>query len=97
MEKLYTAQTANDATKGNKIVSLGRELAVQAWGTWDTATLGVYLSVDGTNGVLLSDLTFTDDGFIAIQIPAGVHVWAELSSVGASTNVNCWIAGQGGD
>ena len=96
MEKLYTAQASNDSTKANKIISTGRELTVQAWGTWDGATLGVYLSVDGTNGILLSDLTFTDDGMVAIQVPAGNHVWAQLSGVGTSS-VNCWIAGQGTD
>ena len=97
MEKLYTNQTANDSTKGNVIIATGRELTVQAWGTWDGATVGVYLSVDGVTGVLLSELTFTSDSFKGIQVPAGNRVWAELSSAGASTDVSVWIAGQGTD
>ena len=97
IEKLYTAQTANESSEGNIITATGRELTVQVWGTWDTATLSVYLSVDGTNGVLLTDLTFTDDDFVAIQVPAGNSIWAVLSSVGGSTSVSCWIAGQGTD
>lgn len=96
MEKLYTAQTTNDSTKANKIISTGRELSCQAWGTWDGATVGVYVSVDGTNGVLLDELTFTADGFQTIQVPAGNHIWAQLSGVGTSS-LNCWLGGQGTD
>lgn len=92
MHKLYTSQTANDATKANAIVASGREVAVHAFGTWDTATLGVYMSLNGTsNGVLLDDLTFTEDGFQILVVPGGVTIWAQLSSVGGSTDVNLWL------
>lgn len=101
MEKLFTNQTANDSTSDNKIVATGRELTVQAYGTWDTATLSVFLSVSdpatGNDGVLLTDLIFTDDGMIAVQVPAGNYVWATMASVGASTDLNLWINGQGND
>jgi hypothetical protein len=96
LEKLFTAQTTNDTTASNIITATGRELTVQAWGTWGGATLSVYLSVDGTNGVLLTDLTLTADGMVAIQVPSGNRVWATLTGVGTSS-VNCWINGQGKD
>ena len=97
MEKLFTAKTANDATAANAINATGSELAVHAFGTWDGATLGVYLSNNGTsNGVLLADLTFTSDGWVALQVPPGGSIWAQLSGVGTSS-VNCWISGQGTD
>ena len=95
MEKLFTAQTTNDTSKGNMITATGRELTVQGWGTWDGASLSVYLSVDGTNGVLLNDLILTADGMVAIQVPSGNKVWATLTNVSGSTNLNCWINGQG--
>ena len=95
MEKLFTAQTTEDTSKSNIITATGRELTVQGWGTWGGATLSVYLSVDGTNGVLLNDLILTADGMVAIQVPSGNKVWATLTNVSGSTNLNCWINGQG--
>lgn len=100
MEKLYTSQTGNESSKGNAIVSTGRELTVQAWGTWDTAILSVYLAVSApasNSGVLLPELTFTADDMVAVQVPAGNYVWAVLSSVGGATDVSLWINGQGND
>ena len=73
-------------------------MTVQAWGTWDTATVSVYLAVSSptdNTGVLLSDLTFTADGMIAIQVPSGNYIWATISGIGGSTDVSLWIAGQG--
>ena len=96
LEKLFTTQAANDTTRANVITATGRELSVQAFGTWGGATLSVYLSVDGTNGVLLDELTFTEDGWQNICIPAGNKIWAELSGVG-TTSIGCWINGQGND
>lgn len=97
MEKLYTEQTENDSSAGNAIRATGRELAIHAFGTWDTATLTIKMSTNGTNNGV-AEFTYTEDGFDrGITVPAGVTIWAELSSVGASTSVSCWVAGQGND
>lgn len=93
MHKLYTSQTANDSTKANSFVASGREVAVHAFGTWDGATVGVYMSLNGTsNGLLLDDLTFTEDGFQIVSVPSGVTIWAQLSSAGGSTDLNTWVS-----
>lgn len=99
MEKLFTNQTGNDVTDDNQIIIKGTELAVQAWGNWGTNTvISIYVAVaDNITGVLLSDLTFTGDGFQSLQIPAGCIVWAQLSSAGGGTDINVWIKGQGTD
>ncbi len=97
MEKLFTAVSVEDLTEDNKIVVRGKELAIQAWGTWDNAIVKVYVAVaDNITGVLLSDLTFTVDSFQALQVPAGCVVWATLTITGTSS-ISVWINGQGVD
>ncbi len=92
MQKLFEAQTANDVTQDNAIViDTNGKRDVHAFGTFDGATLSVYLSLNGTsNGKLLPDLTFTDDGFVTLDLKAGTTVWAHLTGVG-TTSVNLFI------
>ena len=102
MLKLFTNATANDATKANAVTITGQvtatALGVHVAGTFDTCTVGVYISNFGaTNGVLLTELTFTAAGYANLSAPPGTTIWAELSSVGASTDISCWVSGQGND
>lgn len=87
MQDLFTAQAANDVTKANAIeVTRTGVKSLHAFGTWDGATLSVFLSLNGTdNGVLLSDLTFIDDGFVDIEVDAGTTIWGELTGVGTTS------------
>jgi hypothetical protein len=101
MRKLYTAQTANDTTKANAFKIPGNlngaPMGVHAFGTWDTATLTVYLSNNGAaNGVALSELVFNADGFVAIASIPETTMWGEVSGVGAGTVLNLFVSGAGG-
>jgi len=99
MRKLFTAKTANDSTKANVFQASGAtRLSVHAFGTWGTGTIGVYLSLNGTaNGVLLTELTFTANGFKAIDVAGGTNIWAETSGFSGGESLNLWIAGTGVD
>lgn len=98
MEKLFTNQTGNISDNANVIRASGQILTVHAWGVdFDTATLGVYLYAVGATPTLTADLTFTGNGIVNIQPAPGTQISAQLSSVGASTDVNLWIVGQGTD
>ena len=97
MHKLYTAQTANDTSAGNAVVVRGGELGVHSYGTWDGASMVIKLSNVGAGSSGITEITATADDYTNIQVPAGVYMWAELSSAGGSTSVSCWVAGEGVD
>ena len=59
-------------------------------GTWDTSTLTLQFSGDGTNWVT-AVTALTADGGSMFELPRGTAVRANLSSVGLSTAVSCWI------
>ena len=59
-------------------------------GTWDTSTLTLQYSGDATNWVT-AVTAITADGGSMFELPLGTQVRANLSSVGATTAVSCWI------
>lgn len=70
---------------------------IGAYGTWDTATVTFYVSVDeapgkATNGFTDSNATFTADGGYNVELHKGAKVWAALSSVGGSTSVTAKVS-----
>ena len=60
--------------------------SLYASGTWDTATVALWWSIDNTNWVLFA-AGLTADGRQDFTIGAGVYIRAVLSSVGASTSL----------
>lgn len=63
--------------------------AVVAFGTWDTATITLQFSPDGTNWYAVgTDTTFTANGWSNFEINGDVQIRANLSSVGGSTSVS---------
>ena len=102
MKKLFTAATANNTTKANVFVTTGDidtiPLVAHCFGTFDTCTVELKASLNGVaDGVVLDSFTAAEFVALPLYLPAGVSIWAELSSVGASTSVNLWIGGQGND
>jgi len=70
---------------------------IGAYGTWDTATVTFYVSLNedpgqATNGFTDSNGTFTADGGYNLELHKGSKVWATLSSVGGSTSVTAKIS-----
>ena len=99
MLKLFTDATANDATKANAVEITGQVIAtalgVHVAGTFDGATVNVYISNFGASfGVLLAELSFSTAGFANVNLSPETTIWAELSSAGASTSLSCWVSGQ---
>ena len=91
IQTLFSAQTANATSSAIEIdkinkVGLVPTIAVYAYGTWDTSSLQVEISPDGTNFVN-HETALTDSGTVKIDIPCH-SVRATLSSVGAGTNLN---------
>ena len=89
MIKLFTAATANSSSTG--VQWDGGPLSVLFRGTWDTSTVALQVSYDGTNYVAVgATTTKTADGFATVTLPPGCYVRANLASVGASTSVTIW-------
>ncbi|MCP4992864.1 MAG: hypothetical protein GY934_03615 [Gammaproteobacteria bacterium] len=90
MQNLFSAQTADGSEVSG---SLGAGLkTVFCWGTFDSATVKVQLSPDGSEWFDLDDLTFTAKGVVNFMTQIGVQYRANLSSAGGSTSVNLGIA-----
>ena len=102
MKKLLTAQSTNLSDASNAIVTEAKlketPFTVHCFGNFDTCTVTVFMSLNGTSdGVAIDELTFIEPGFQIMLLPAGVTVWANVSSAGASTSVSLWVGGQGAD
>lgn len=104
MIKFFTNATANTTglTEAIETQALTGPVpyAIHAFGTFDGATISIYFSLNGADaddGVIDSSLVFTSKGFKTILLPAGVTIWAAITNAGASTDVTCWLAGQGLD
>ena len=86
--KLLTAVTTNGP--GTAQVVLGTTMftysTVFAWGTWDGATVTLEMSPDeGTTWIALTDLTFTENAAINMDIAVGIHIRGTVSGVGTSS------------
>lgn len=107
MKKLATAKTTNGSTDildttGSDLT--GRPLAIHIFGTFDGASVQVYMSLNGvTNGAPIPELLTADaeqtagTNFKIIWVPAGVTLWAVVSAAGAGTTLNIWVAGEGSE
>lgn len=92
MQAMYTSATANESSKGNAFIATGRPLTFEFWGTWDTATITVFERVQNTGqGTAITSLTKTADAIVHYTPSAGDEIYAELSSVGAGTDVNLHV------
>lgn len=103
MKKLFENATANDATKANAFEITNEAgnapLVFHFFGDdFDTCTLTVFWSLNGLdNGIAIAALTKTAAAIVELAgpLPNGITMWATLSSVGASTDVSLYVAGQG--
>jgi hypothetical protein len=95
MKQLFTNQTATDTTKNNAFVTTGAGVyTLHAFGTFDTAVMNVYLSLNGTSdGKLLSTGIFTAADMANIEVAAETNIWAEVASVGAGTDISLNMVG----
>ncbi len=90
MLNLFSGQTANGSV-GMDAIADGLQ-TVFCWGTFDSATVKVQLSPDGSEWFDLDDLTFTAKSVMNFKTQAGVQYRATLSSAGGSTSVNLAVA-----
>ena len=90
MDKVFTGGSSNSqSTTYNWVGGVGQFMAK---GTWDTATLKMQMSPDeGTTWIDIgTSVTFTSDGIGNFELgPSDIR--ADLSSVGASTSLDCWM------
>lgn len=63
---------------------------VSAGGTWDSATITIHTSIDGTNwSDTDDDATFTSNGGVWVELPRNEgYVKATLADAGASTDLD---------
>lgn len=90
---LFTAKTANGSSSA--VAWKGGTGLVVMWGTWDTSTMVLECSLDGTNYAPVTvngtACSGTADIAFAFNLPVCL-VRATLSSVGASTSVNAILS-----
>ena len=86
--QLLTAVAANgsgtaQAIKGNTMFEFNTAFA---WGTWDGATVILEVSPDeGTTWIAVTDLTFTENSMINVNLAVGIEVRGTVSGVGTSS------------
>lgn len=95
MKLLFDSQTENGSSSSLSFIpsvyNFGKG-AVIAFGTWDTATMTLEFSPDGTNWYAVgSDTTFTADGWSNFEMNGSVDLRATLSSVGENTDLSFGI------
>lgn len=94
--KSLDAATSNSTGKVFDVAESGI-YNIGAYGTWDTATVTFYVSLNetpgqATNGFSDPSGTFTADGGYNLELHKGAKVWAAVSSVGGSTSVTAKIS-----
>ena len=88
---IFTLLAAATANSNSATVTWGGGRGMfMGKGTWNTSTLTFQYSGDGTNWVTVVT-AITADGGAMFELPRGTQVRANLSSVGATTSVSCWI------
>ncbi len=88
MKTLFTAQTANAAS--SVVEWSGGPGVFIVTGTFDTASIVLELSADGTNYTSGTSGTLTAEGAVSFSVGPCL-LKATLSSVGASTSINAHI------
>ena len=69
-----------------------RDVEVQVWGTWDTATMQVKASMDGTNYTNVGS-ALAADGFLSVGSSKGTRLKITMASAGEASSVQATICG----
>jgi hypothetical protein len=83
---LFETQTANGSS--DAVTAESSRGTFITYGTWDTATMTIELSADGTTWIPVTSGAFTANGYITVDLSPGVQYRYTLSSVGASTSLD---------
>ena len=87
----------NRTSNGDDKFGFGGGLGlILVWGTFDTATVKLFITPDGTLKIPVLDnadaaIEFTADGLVQLFVAPGFEYILETSSVGGSTSINASI------
>lgn len=91
MVTLFTSQTANGNSNAVSFSSIGasvnRPATVYVWGTFDSCTVDIQVSPDGSEWFPTTGGQFTEKGAKTVTLTAQ-HIRLVLASAGGSTSIN---------
>ena len=91
IHKPFTNVTTNTTSSEFSVTS--NKPTVYCFGTFDTVTVTVEVSPDGSSGswVPVAELTFTSAGGKRIDIYTASMIHVVSNGVGGSTSINLWV------
>ena len=90
--KLFEDQTAN--TNGDTFSIAGGRYILQAFGTFDTCSMTVQVSHDGSDWTTYGTVTaITAAKAVDLDLPKGLFIRGVMASVGASTSASLFLIG----
>lgn len=88
--QVFTAKTANGNTAN--LYALGRHITVAVSGTFDGSTVKVQVSPDEGTTWIDTTTSLTAAGVVEVTYGEGMLLRLNLSSAGAATSINAWVA-----
>lgn len=88
--KLFTTLAANGSS--GTVTGLGNRIVAVVDGTWNGASVILYVSPDSGTTWVAAATALTASGVASAVVPSGFIARLTLSSAGGSTSLNAWVA-----